>query len=101
MKVIVIATNNIVELVTKKGDYFLDTNLNPYLEGELRFLSEDDVVNDLSTEDKLYNLMTRFNNAIDVSIVNLFTMLFTKYPDKSIKDLCDDTAFIVKRIKCM
>lgn len=37
MKAEVISSGMIVELVTKRGEYYIDTNSNPYREDELNF----------------------------------------------------------------
>ena len=46
MKAKVIKTGEVVTLVDKKGDYYLDSDNNPYKEDELKFGVIDDTIDD-------------------------------------------------------
>lgn len=46
MKALVKNTGHIVELVTKRGEYYIDTNSNPYKESELNFDVPSDAIPD-------------------------------------------------------
>lgn len=50
MKAKVIKTGEVVTLIDKQGDYYLDENNNPYKEDELKFGVIDDTITPTSTD---------------------------------------------------
>ena len=61
MKAKVIKTGEVVSLIDKLGDYYLDNNNNPYKEDELEFGVIDDTITPTSTDPmaSLVNMVQR------------------------------------------
>lgn len=53
MLALVLKTQNVVDIVEKRGDHYIDTNFNPYTKDELEFfIKQNKKINDDNDEDE-------------------------------------------------
>lgn len=109
MYAIVVKTDTVVELVTKQGNYFIDTDSNPYKEEELCFDVPTDripIVSSLSSNPPDFGMFTRMlmgnNTAYTIQHgIQLAQMYMTRHPEATGKEVGDFVVEVVKRIKLL
>ena len=95
----VIKTGAIVNLVTKRGEYFLDDNSNPYKEEELDF---DVIVNDLKPDFAPLPDFTRlFGMGISQQGVQIAIQYMQNQPNASAEKVCEFVKHVMETIRML
>lgn len=101
MKARVIKTGEIIEIITKTGNYFIDSNSSPFKEEELEFsesLAKESLKAKKAEDENPWGKFYPFFTAnIDSNITQIAVALIDK--DKELSYICEALPCIVKCIK--
>lgn len=96
MKATVRKTGSIVELKTKRGEYYIDTLSNPYKEEELDFDVPESAKSELPELSELMQYMTLGNTQFAVQIA---VQYMENHPTAIAEEVCEFTEYVITKIK--